>query len=284
MKRLIVNADDFGFTSGVNAGIIHAYKTGIVTSTTIMANGEAFEDAVALALANPRLGVGCHLAIVGGRPVAQAEEVPSIVDDNGLLPSTLGQFMLRLARGSVKSDDIVREFRAQVTRVVNAGITPTHFDSHKHSHVSPPVMKALAVVAREFRVTRVRNPFESVFDRASLSGWANIKQSALSAVIAPGAISFKRLARQHILNTTDRFLGVKRTGMLDSDAIRSMMKGLKEGVTELMCHPGFNDSALESAHTRLKKERQRELEALTDPSLRRFAEECGIELISYREL
>ncbi|HXU07609.1 MAG TPA: ChbG/HpnK family deacetylase [Blastocatellia bacterium] len=284
MKRLIVNADDFGFTPGVNAGVIHAYKTGIVTSTTIMANGEAFDDAVALALANPGLGVGCHLAIVGGRPVAQAEEVPSIVDDDGLLRPTLGQFMLRLARGSVRSDDIAREFRAQVMRVVSAGIIPTHFDSHKHSHVSPPVMKALALVAREFRVTRVRNPFESVFDRAALSGWTNIKQSALSAVIAPGAIRFKRLARLYLLNTPDRFLGVKRTGMLDTEAIRSMMKGLKEGTAELMCHPGFYDSGLESAHTRLKKERERELEALTDPSLRLFAEQSGIELISYREL
>ena len=284
MKRLIVNADDFGFTPGVNAGIIHAYKTGIVTSTTIMANGEAFDDAVALALANPGLGVGCHLAIVGGRPVAQAEEVPSIVDGNGLLPPTLGQFMLRLARGSVKSEDIAREFRAQVTRVVNAGITPTHFDSHKHSHVSPQVMKALALVAREFGVTRVRNPFESVFDGGSLAGWSQVKQSALSAAIAPGAISFKRRARQHRLKTPDRFLGVKRTGRLDSNAIRSMMKGLKEGTTELMCHPGINDPGLESAHTRLRKERECELEALTDPSLRRLAEESGIELISYREL
>jgi len=284
MKRLIVNADDFGFTPGVNAGIIHAYKTGIVTSTTIMANGEAFEDAVALALNNPSLGVGCHLAIVGGRPVARAEEVPSIVDDDGLLPSTLGQLMLRLARGSVKSDEIAREFRAQVMRVVGAGIIPTHFDSHKHSHVSPPVMKALALVAREFGVTSVRNPFESVFDGGSLSSWVEVKQSALSAAIAPGALTFKRLVGQHRLKTPDRFLGVKRTGRLDSNAIRSMMKGLKEGTTELMCHPGFNDPGLENAHTRLKKERERELEALTDPSLRQLAEESGIELISYREL
>lgn len=284
MKRLIVNADDFGFTPGVNAGIIHAYKTGIVTSTTIMANGEAFEDAVALALASPGLGVGCHLAIIGGRPVAQAEDVPSIVDDDGLLPRTLGQFMLRLARGAVKGDDIAREFRAQVTRVVSAGITPTHFDSHKHSHVSPPVMKALAVVAREFGVTRVRNPFERVFDGGPLSNWVQAKQSALSAAIAPGALTFKRLVRRHRLNTPDRFLGLKRTGRLDSEAIRSMMKGLKKGTTELMCHPGFYDQELESAHTRLKKERQRELEALTDPSLRHLAEELGIELISYREL
>src|SRR6185503_17167769 len=284
MKRLIVNADDFGFTPGVNAGIIYAYKTGIVTSTTIMANGEAFDDAVALALANPRLGVGCHLAIVGGRPVARAEEVASIVDDDGLLRSTRGQFMLRLARGSVKSEDIVREFRAQVMRVVGACIIPTHFDSHKHSHVSPPVMKALALVAREFGVTRVRNPFESLFDDGSLSSWVQVKQSALSAAIAPGALTFKKLVRQHRLKTPDRFLGVKRTGRLDSNAIRSMMKGLKEGTTELMCHPGFNDPGLESAHTRLKKERERELEALTDPRLRHLAEELGIELISYREL
>lgn len=284
MKRLIVNADDFGFTPGVNAGIIHAFKNGILTSTTIMANGDAFDDAVALALASPGLGVGCHLAIVGGRPVSGPDEVPSLVNKDGLLPPTLGQLLIKLTRGSVNVDDIARELRAQVSRVVNAGITPTHFDSHKHSHVTPQVMKALALVAGEFGVTRVRNPFESVFSRGSLSGLTSVKQSALSTAIALGAIRFKSLARRHRLKTPDRFIGVKLTGKLDSNAIRSIMKGLKEGTTELMCHPGMYDSDLESARTRLKQERQRELEALTDPGLQRFAEENGIELISYREL
>ena len=133
MKRLIVNADDFGFTRGVNVGIVRAYKTGIVTSTTIMANGDAFEDAVELARANPGLGVGCHLAIVGGRRVARPSEARSLVDGEEVLPATLTQLVIKLARGSVSTDEIVREFRSQLERVMLTGIKPTHLDTHKHS-------------------------------------------------------------------------------------------------------------------------------------------------------
>lgn len=287
MKRLIVNADDFGFTRGVNAGIVRAYRTGIVTSTTIMANGEAFEDAVELARANPGLGVGCHLAIVGGRPVAQPSEVRSLVDSQGSLPATLTELMIKLARGAVAAEDIAREFRSQLERVAWAGIKPTHLDTHKHSHTHPQVMKALARVAAEFSIKCVRNPFEGVFAPAqlrSLSKWAYLKQCAMSAAIQPGAIKFRGLVREHCLKTPDRFFGVGLTGMLDSAEIRSMMESLGEGTAELMCHPGVFDDDLDRARTRLKRERERELEALCDPSLTGVAEEKGIELINYGEL
>lgn len=287
MKRLIVNADDFGFTRGVNRAVVRAFKTGIVTSTTIMANGEAFEDAIELARGNPGLGVGCHLAVVGGRPVAPASEVSSLIDDRGALPATLTQLMLKLARGSVRTDDVVCEFRAQVQRVVTAGIEPTHLDTHKHSHTHPRVMRALAQVAAEFGIKRVRNPFENTFSLKRLSPlrkWAYLKQYVLSAAISPGAIQFKRLTRRFDLKTPDRFFGVGLTGMLDSTAIRSIMESLGEGTAELMCHPGEYDDDLERARTRLKRERERELEALSDPSLKALAEEQGIQLINYREL
>jgi chitin disaccharide deacetylase len=287
MKRLIVNADDFGYTRGVNAGIVRAYKTGIVTSTTIMANGDAFEDACDLARANPGLGVGCHLAIVGGHPVAPSSEIRSLVDVHGALPATLTQLTFKLARRSVPIDELVREFRSQLERVARTGIELTHLDTHKHSHTHPLVMKALALVASQFGIRCVRNPFEGIFAPAglgSLSKWAYVKQSALSAAITPGAIQFKRLVREQGLKTPDKFFGVKLTGMLDSTAIRSMMKSLGEGTAELMCHPGVYDGDLERARTRLKRERERELEALCDPSVRLVAEEHGIELINYREL
>lgn len=287
MKRLIVNADDFGFTRGVNAGIVRAYRTGIVTSTTIMANGERFEDAIELARANPGLGVGCHLAVVGGRPVAEPSEVRSLVDGEGALPATLTQLMIKLARGSVSTDDIAREFRSQIERVALAGIKPTHLDTHKHSHTHPQVMKALARVAAEFGIKSVRNPFEGVIAPArhgALSKWAYVKQYAMSAAIQPGAIVFRQLVREHGLKTPDRFFGVGLTGMLDGATIRSMMESLGEGTAELMCHPGEFDEDLDRAPTRLKRERERELEALSDPSLRRFARETGIELINYGEL
>ena len=287
MKRLIVNADDFGFTRGVNAGILRAYTTGIVTSTTIMANGEAFDDAVELARANPGLGVGCHLAVVGGRPIAHRSEVRSLVDEDGALPPTLTQLMIKLAKRSVPTDELACELRAQIERVVHAGINPTHLDTHKHSHTHPQVMKALARVAGEFGIRCVRNPFENVFAPARLKSYAKfayLKQSALSAAIHPGVLQFKKMVRHRGLKTPDRFFGVKLTGMLDSEAIRSMMESLPEGTAELMCHPGVYDDGLDRAPTRLKRERERELEALSDPSLRRVAEEQGIELINYGEL
>lgn len=287
MKRLIVNADDFGFTRGINRAVVRAFKTGIVTSATIMANGEAFEDAVELALANPGLGIGCHLAVVGGLPVAPTAEVSSLVDSGGFLPRTLTRLIFKLARGSVPTEELTREFRAQLERVTQSGIELTHLDTHKHSHTHPSVMKAIALAAAEFGIKCVRNPFENPFSLkrpSPLSGWSYLKQYALSAAISPGAVQFKRLARKNGLKTPDRFFGVKVTGMLDTSAIRSIMESLGEGTTELMCHPGEYDGDLERAHTRLKREREREFEALSDPDLRRFAEERGIELINYRGL
>jgi len=286
MKRLIINADDFGFTRGVNIGIVRGFKAGIVTSATIMANGEAFEEAAELARSNPALGVGCHLAIVGGRPVAPASEIPSLVDRGRALPSTLTKLVMKLASGSLTSDQIAREFRAQVDRVKRAGVDITHFDTHKHSHTHPKVMEALAQVANEFGVTRVRNPFERFFTghRSSQMTWAYLKQSALSAGVAPAAIEFKRIVESHGLKTPDKFYGVRLTGLLDSTAIRSIMESLGEGTAELMCHPGVFDNELEGARTRLKQQRERELEAVTDSTLRNAAKDLGVELISYREL
>jgi len=287
MKRLIVNADDFGFTRGVNAGIIRAHKTGIVTSTTVMANGQAFDDAVELARANPSLGVGCHLSVVGGPPVSEASRIRSLLGDDGLLPATLTKLMIKLARGSVLTDEIENEFRAQIERVVRAGIQPTHLDTHKHSHTHPTVMRALARVAAEFGIRRIRNPFEDSFGfrrLGSFSSWASLKQYALGVAVQPGAGQFKRLASAGGLKAPDRFIGVGLTGLLDSAAIRSMMESLGEGTTELMCHPGVFDDDLDRAHTRLKRQRERELEALCDPSLRLLGEARGIQLISYGEL
>jgi hopanoid biosynthesis associated protein HpnK len=287
MRRLIINADDFGFTSGVNSGIVQAYKTGIVTSTTIMANGDAFEEAIELARANPGLGVGCHLAVVGGRPVAPPEQIKSLLETDGTLPPTVTKLALKLTRRSVPIEQIVIEFRAQLERVTRCGIKLTHLDTHKHSHTHPLVLKALTITAAEFGIRCIRNPFEHILDGTSLASfakWSFMKQSALSAAIQPNAIHFRRIVRRAGLETPNRFFGVKLTGMLDSMAIRSIMESMWEGTAELMCHPGIYDDELERARTRLKRERELELEALCDPSLRVIAERHGVELIDYRGL
>jgi predicted glycoside hydrolase/deacetylase ChbG (UPF0249 family) len=252
-----------------------------------MANGAAFEDAVELAQANPDLGVGCHLTVVGGRPLSETSQVRSLIDDEGSLPPTLTRLIIKLSLGSVRTGDIANEFRSQVKRVISAGIEPTHLDTHKHSHMHPQVMEALAQVAKEFGVRSVRNPFEGFSAPASLvsgSRLAYLKQYSLSAAIQPRARAFRRLAHTHGLKTPDRFFGVGLTGLLDTAAIRSIMESLVEGTAELMCHPGVCDADLDRADTRLRRERESELEGLCNPSLKRFAEERRIELINYREL
>lgn len=289
MRQLIVNADDFGFTPGVNAGVLRAFKEGILTSATLMANGDAFDEAVALARANPGLGVGIHLVAVGGPPVAPAAEIDTMVEANGMLPRTLTALIKRLAFGRVRVEHIEREFRAQVERVVEAGIVPTHLDSHKHSHTQPLVMTALARVANAFDIRVIRNPFDSLRSPRPIGLAArhrrNVywKQYLMSAAVAPREGSFRRIAREHGLRTPEFFRGVHVTGLLDREALQYLIRGLKAGTTELMCHPAVVDEALENAATRLKTERQRELEALTDKGVRRTVEAEAVRLINFRE-
>jgi hopanoid biosynthesis associated protein HpnK len=290
MKSLIVNADDFGFTRGVNAGILRAFERGILTSATLMANGDAFDEAVAMARANPTLGVGIHLVAVGGRPVADPSEIPSLVDANGLLPRTLTDLIKLLARRRVRVEHIEREFAAQIERVCRAGLTPTHLDSHKHSHTQPLVMTALARVATAFNIRAVRNPFERL--RAPFVTGATararrgvyLKQALMSAAVAVRARAFRRITSAHGLHAPDFFCGVRLTGLLDAEAVRRVIEDLRDGTTELMCHPALYDDELEQAATRLKRERQRELEALTDESVRRAVHSAGVQLINYGEL
>jgi hopanoid biosynthesis associated protein HpnK len=288
MKRLIVNADDFGLTAGVNRGILRAFQEGILTSTTIMANGEAFDDAVALARANPRLGVGCHLVLVGGNALTSRDEAPTLVDRNGQLPASLEKLLARLACGAVKPEHIERELRAQIERVRAEGIELTHLDSHKHTHIWPQVMQPLARVAEEFGIRRVRKPFEGLRGVLRLSrngeGRAALSQRAKATAAQVAAPRFQRLVKTHGLRTPDNFFGIGLTGHLGAAAIVKILEALPEGTSELMCHPGLYDRGLERAPTRLKRAREAELEGLLAPAARQTIKERGIQLISYREL
>ena len=287
MKRLIVNADDFGYTRGVNAGIVRGFRDGIVTSTTIMANGDAFEDAIKCAQANPKLGVGCHLVLVGGKCIAPAKEVGYLVDSEGRLPASLPALLSKLSTGSVGPETIETELRAQVERVIAVGLRPTHFDSHKHTHVHPKVMEVVVRVAEEFKITRIRKPFEDttallwpVF-RAGVSSW---KQRATALIAGVNVSGFRKLASLHGMRMPDHFMGVAATGRLNREAILAMIGAMRDGVTELMCHPGEYDEDLEKSSTRLKRERELELNGLTDPDVRAAIRERNICLMSFQEL
>jgi len=242
LKRLIINADDFGFTRDVNAGIVHAHREGVLTSTTLMANGAAFEDAVRLAKETPSLDVGCHLVLVQGRSLLNGRA----------FPEKLSELYLALARNEL---DVYAEFRAQIEKILGAGLRPTHLDSHKHTHIAPNVFRAVVRLAHEFAIPYVRLPLDET------APFARIPCRLVSRY-------YRGLARRHNVRMADHFLGFRLTGSLTSETLAAALCRLREGTTEFMCHPGFLGEELSKAPTRLKESRLRELEALTSPHLR----------------
>lgn len=240
MKYLITNADDFGFTRDVNEGIVHAHRHGILTAATLMATGAAFDDAVELARQNPELDIGVHLVLVGS---------PGF-------PSTVGALLKAVALRRIR---IHEELTAQVRKILDAGIVPTHLDTHKHTHLLPPVLDAVARIAEEFRIPWVRRP---LFRTRLFHG---------------------DLAR-HGCRTTDYFAGFRMTGKYDAAVLARLIRHLPEGATEFMCHPGFCTGELQQARTRLKESRRRELDALISGEVRSAIEESQVKLACYRDL
>ena len=142
-RRLIINADDFGLTEGVNRAVLELNTAEVVPSATLMATGRAFREAVHSAFVQTSLGVGCHVVLVDGRPELHPAELPTLAPE-GRLRSSLTTFMVDLFGGRIASREIEREAIAQIRQLQSAGITVTHLDTHKHTHLAPPVLDAVA--------------------------------------------------------------------------------------------------------------------------------------------
>jgi len=261
MKILVVNADDFGFTRDVNAGIIEAHERGIVTAATLMARGDAFDDAVRLARGRPTLDVGCHLTLVQG---------PG-------LPGGIPGLIEALALRRIRPYD---ECRAQIARIVDAGIRPSHLDTHKHTHLLPPVLDAVARLSEEFGIPWVRRPF----DMPGAGFGAPLGLRALARSLRVVHPRFHRALARHGCRTTDHFAGFLLTGRFHTRELCALIRSLPEGTTEFMCHPGRCGEELPAARTRLKKSRERELEALTSREVRDALREAGVATAAFRDL
>jgi predicted glycoside hydrolase/deacetylase ChbG (UPF0249 family) len=270
LKRLVVNADDFGFTPDVNEGIVDAHRNGILTSTTLMANGDAFEDAVRLAASTPSLDIGCHLALIGGRSLlAPYKPLPASV------PDLLRAILLRQL-------PIYDELAAQVRKIQAAGIAPTHLDTHKHTHLAPPVLDVVARLSQQFEIPWVRRPFDLPITAAS--GGAPFLKRATSGMLETLRGRFHRVLSKRGCRTTDHFAGFQLTGRFRTRELVQLIQALPDGSTELMCHPGRCGAALRNAATRLKESREEELLALISPEARQALARAHVRLVNYREL
>jgi predicted glycoside hydrolase/deacetylase ChbG (UPF0249 family) len=288
MRQLIVNADDFGLTTQVSWGILDSHRGGIVTSTTFMANGEAFDIAVSMARREYDLGVGVHLNLTEGAPVSPVREIPTLINRQGRLHLS----PLHLAQGIITRQvnlvEVETELWQQIWKVVRAGILPTHLDGHKHVHVLPGVSDIVIRLAQEFSIRSIRCPSEKAptiptLLRIGNSRTAAAKQFLVGRTVSAFARRFQeRLAKAGLLSPA-HFYGLSQTGFLDARSILDILADLPEGVSELMCHPGYLDPALVKTGTRLLAEREVEIRGLTSLQVRNFVADCGIELITYRQ-
>ena len=279
MVRLIVNADDFGLTAGVNRAVAELNAAGVLTSTTLMARAMASDQAIELARTTPGLGVGCHVVLTDGEPVLAWERIPSLIDQKtGAFLPTLSGFLTRLFTGKINGTEIEAEVRAQIECLQTKGLKLTHIDTHKHTHMFPNVLRPVLRAARSCGVHAIRNPFEPRWAiRATLGApWLRLAQVSALRWLAPVC---RRMIAEEGLKTTDGTVAVAGTGILDAPTLRTMVQQMPEGTWELVTHPGYNDADLARVRTRLRASRDVEREALQ--ALKEFKD---VRLVSFAEL
>jgi hopanoid biosynthesis associated protein HpnK len=279
---LIVNADDFGLEKEINSAIIEAHAKGIVTSASLLANGDAFEHAVELARKHSGLGIGAHLTLnrgpsLTGGPLLK-EEVPSLAGRNGLFPKSPILFAARVALGAINLHEVEAELRAQLEKIRSAGIKITHIDSHQHIHLAPSVFEIVVRLAEAFRVNWVRLPIppKSSPSRGPLA--KRLKQTLLGKLALWNAGTVDSAVRW-----ADYHVGIEHAGRLFEDELAGIIRALPDALVELSCHPGADNAKLSVNHP-WNFRWQQEFSALCSPAVRAAVDEARVRLVNYHEL
>lgn len=275
-KYLLVNADDLGLSPAINTGIIRAYLDGIVTSTSIVAAGVAFREAIEMARKNPGLGVGIHLTLVEESAVTPASALPRLAP-HGILPATYGELMKKVVTGRISFAEIELEFRSQIERCLGAGLNPTHLDSHQHTHTLPLLFPMALRLAQDYNIRGVRIP----------RGWPELRHAGADRFLPKCVLSIMAHTDAMIFPTgecviADHFAGLFETGNLTEDNLLRILHNLKPGLTELVCHPGYAD--LSGPYERWGGRRELELATLTSDAVKRAVRAEEVRLINYRQL
>ena len=268
MKRLIINADDYGRSPDISRGIREAHLQGVVSSTTCMMNIPTTAGDIAIALQEtPDLGMGVHLVLTMGRPISAPETIPSIVDDNG---NFFKYTPLLEHRSSLNIDEVKKEWRAQIEAFVRAyGKKPTHLDSHHHSsYFSPALFRAMLELAKEYGCP-IRYPLLPTNDDSLEFSETTKHASDLLKEFSP------RRPDVFFVNFYDE--------TATKENLLAIIKDVPDGTSEIMCHPGHVDEAF-AQESVYNFQRERELKILTDPAVKEVIQSHGIELINFADL
>ncbi len=282
-RRLLINADDFGLHASINEAVAKACRNGILRSASLCVNGDAFEEAAAIAKENRQLGVGIHLTLNGEKPAASREAIPSLLDEHGYLMESHGRLFRRILDGGVRMEQIALECRAQIERFLGRGLVPTHLDGHRHVHLFPPVFRLLKTILAEYRIQKIRWLRVPVRDF-----WTGARLPHIAFLIL--LLGTSRLLKGTGLRHPDRFLGYFNSDRLDARYFTRILERLPPGVTEIALHPGTDDRRL-AKHYRSWSERhdwhgnwEEQFRLLMDKDVADRIAAGGISLIHYGQV
>jgi len=277
LKQIIVNADDFGRHVLINRAVERGVTDGVLRSATIMPGGAAFDDAAELAARSPKLGVGIHLTLVNGNPVLPPAEIPSLVTEAGIFVDDHTAFAVRLLRGAVNLDEVRAELGAQLRRVEAAGIHPTHADSHQHMHVLPGVIDIVLDLCRAAGIPAMRAPRAPLF-AGSFGGIGQLIGRTGLAILTHRAAA---KAQRRGIRVPDHFAGIVAGEAVDTATLTGIAASLRDGVTEVMLHPG-TDNAVLIRDCLWDHDFEAELSALSAPAVRDALAAACAEIVNFR--
>lgn len=277
-------------TRGINLAVSGCADAGMLRSATLMAGGAAFDDAVATFRGREGFGTGIHFVLTGLKPVAAPEKLGVLIGPDGLLPSGPIGLLGKIEADRSLLAALRTELFAQAEKVFDSGITPTHFDSHKHVHVIPAVLDIMIEIAGRFSVKWIREPFEPCAswrflpDLEMAQRGKFLKQLAVARASTLTLPLFRSRVRRAGIKTPAGVYGISFTGLMNKDILRRLCGMLKPGLSELMTHPGIVDAELIGFKGRLLDSREREKELLVSAEIKGFFEENGIILSHFKEV
>ena len=279
MKKIIVNADDFGRHELINRAVERAFNAGLLKSATLMAGGIAFDDAVNVAKKISGLGVGIHFTLANGNPVLPPEEIPTLVTADGTFHGDYIKFLKRYLSGKISLSEVRSELAAQLEKISRTGLTLTHFDSHQHLHHVPGIIEIVLQLANAAGINSMRVADTKLFDGELDSLGKFFGRLGLGSLAKLAAY----MAHKKNFATPEHFAGIVAGESVSENFLLKLIENLREGTTEVMLHPGVDNKILRDFCS-WEHDFEEELKAVTSPKVLNLLAEKNISAINFSDL
>ena len=277
MKKLIVSADDFGLTNSVNEGIARSLRDGIVTSVNLAPSGSAFDNALSIMRGLGLKDAGAHLALTETSPVTEPRKISTLIAKDGRFFRNRNKFFIRLLSNHIDTAHIYTELNNQLDKISQAGIRVTHLSGHEHIHMMPPIRGIFFRLAKERTIPAIRH-----LARERFSWPANLRKIYRLLILLFFEKGMRRSLDEAGIRCADNIAGFYDSGKLNENVLIDILRSLKDGTTELVCHPGLLGPEILDRY-RFHINCEKELYALTSKCVRNLIDKSGIKLISYRD-